>query len=142
MELNSIIPEVYDKKPLSQATRGWVDSKTHPLLTTQGLVRLRTQLPIEDWLLVGAVLQALILLILPLKLVFLLAPTFALAMYKVTRLILVCYGFLENKHMRGVKLERMSAVFPEPDGGLFRPGGKTVGGEGMCLVLLTSKVNQ
>lgn len=44
--------------------------------------------------------------------------------------------------MKGVRVGRASAVFPNPDGTFERKAGEPVGGEGMCIILLSSKVHQ
>jgi hypothetical protein len=57
MDISPLFPEPQAVRTLSQGTQGWRDSNIHPLLTTQGLVRMRTQLSIGDWLLTGSCLQ-------------------------------------------------------------------------------------
>jgi hypothetical protein len=44
--------------------------------------------------------------------------------------------------MKDVVLGNQTAIFPEPDGGLVRPVGKTIGGGKVVVFLLTTKCNQ
>lgn len=147
MELSPILTEPKPKRSLSQGVQAWRDSSIHPLFSTQGLVRVRTHLSIADWILTGSCLQSLILLVKPagIPLRWALAPTFALVAFKITRLALTCFGWLENVHMRDMIPGRQMAVFPGPlneEGRMVREVGRTVGGEKVVVVLITSKCNQ
>lgn len=147
MELSPIFSEFNSKRTLSQGTQAWRDASIHPLFSTQGLVRVRSHLSIADWLLAGSCLQSLLVLVKPARipLGWALAPTFGLAAFKITRLALTCLGWLENVHMRDVIPGRQMAVFPEPldtEGRMVREMGRTVGGEKVVVVLITSKYNQ
>lgn len=93
----------------------------------------------------GGLLQSILILLLPVRLIYALLPTFGLALFKVTRLVLKVGGVIENPLMEGVKLGRSSAVFPPSEigeKGMFRPVGESVGGEGMCILLLSNRCNQ
>ena len=140
MELTPLHPPV-EKRPLSRSTRGWIDS-FHPLFSTQGHTRVRAHFNIADWLLMGGCLQSLVILATPLPLFYALAPTFGLAAFKITRLVLKIYGVLENPQMKNVRLGRQSAVFPPADGTMTRQVGEPVGGDELCVMILSSKCNQ
>ncbi|KAH6695937.1 hypothetical protein BKA61DRAFT_253513 [Leptodontidium sp. MPI-SDFR-AT-0119] len=142
MELNPLhAPTV--KRPLSESTRGWIHP-THPLMGTQGRFRIRAHFTISDWLLIGGLLQSIVILLLPIRPVYALLPTFGLAIFKVTRLVLKVNGVIENPLMEGVKQGRSCAVFPPPEigeKGMVRPVGESVGGDGMCILLLSNRCN-
>jgi hypothetical protein len=87
-------------------------------------------------------LQALIILLSPYLTIYSLTPTFALAIYKVAKTVLIANGVLQNPHMKDVRLGRTTAVFPESDGSFNREKGESFGGEGVCVMLLSSKCNQ
>ncbi|KAK0109419.1 hypothetical protein ONS95_002116 [Cadophora gregata] len=142
MELSPLHPPT-EKRPLSESTRGWIHP-THPLLGTQGRVRIRAHFTITDWLLMGGILQSVIILLLPIRPFYALLPTFGLAIFKVTRLVLKIYGLVENPLMEGVKHGRLSAVFPpaetgEKGTGMMRQVGGSVGGGEMCILLLSNR---
>merc|ERR1711964_299489 len=84
----------------------------HPLMGNQGRVRIRAHFTISDWLLMGGLLQSLTILLLPIRPIYALLPTFGLAIWKVTILVLKVYGVVENPLMEGVQHGRLSAVFP------------------------------
>ncbi|KUJ07678.1 uncharacterized protein LY89DRAFT_351259 [Mollisia scopiformis] len=130
-------------KPMSQAIKGFRDGfwQTHPLLTTQGHTRIRANFTIADWLLMGSLLQAFIILSTPLPLAYVLMPTFGLVAFKLTRTVLKIYSIVENPRMENVIPGRQTALFPPKDGSMIRQPGEPVGGDGMCIVLLTNKSN-
>lgn len=132
------------QKPLSQAIKGFRDGYTHihPLLTTQGHTRIRANFTIADWLLMGSLFQAIAIVSTPLPVIYVLFPTFGLVIFKLTRLVLKIHGVVENPRVRNVRLGRQTALFPPKDGTMTRQPGEPVGGEGMCVVLLTNKCNQ
>ncbi|KAF8850542.1 hypothetical protein BDZ45DRAFT_731496 [Acephala macrosclerotiorum] len=131
------------QKPLSQAIKGFRDGYTniHPLLTTQGHTRIRANFTIADWLLMGSLLQAIVIISTSLPVIYVLVPTFGLAIFKLTRLVLKIYRVVENPQMQNVRLGRQTALFPPKNGTMIRQAGEPVGGEGMCIVLLTNKCN-
>lgn len=111
----------------------------------QGRVRIRAHFTISDWLLMGGLLQSLTILLLPIRPIYALLPTFGLAIWKVTILVLKVYGVVENPLMEGVQHGRLSAVFPPSqigEKGMFRPVGESVGGQEMCILLLSNRCNQ
>lgn len=143
MELSPIHAPT-EQRPLSESTRGWIHP-THPLMGNQGRVRIRAHFTISDWLLMGGLLQSLIILLLPIRPIYALLPTFGLAIWKVTILVLKVYGVVENPLMEGVQHGRLSAVFPPSqigEKGMFRPVGESVGGQEMCILLLSNRCNQ
>ncbi|CZT49613.1 uncharacterized protein RSE6_10488 [Rhynchosporium secalis] len=130
-------------RPLADSTLGWMHP-WHPLMGTQGRVRIRAHFTISDWLLMGGLLQSIIILLLPVRPLYSLLPTFGLAIYKVTRLFMKLGGVIENPLMDGVKIGRSSAVFPPSlvgEKGMIRPVGESVGGDGMCILLLSNRCN-
>merc|ERR1712093_824209 len=85
----------------------------------------------------GGLLQSLTILLLPIRPIYALLPTFGLAIWKVTILVLKVYGVVENPLMEGVQHGRLSAVFPPSqigEKGMFRPVGESVGGQEMCIL--------
>lgn len=141
MTFQAILPEPFPERPLSQAARGW-QSKLHPLRSNNGRNLIQSQFSISDWLVIGSCLQALIILVSPYSVVYSLAPTFALAAYKITKTICITCGLHANPHMDGVRIGRTTAVFPAPDGSFQRNKGDAFGGEGICVFLLSTKCNQ
>jgi len=142
MELSPIHAPT-EQRPLSESTRGWIHP-THPLMGNQGRVRIRAHFTISDWLLMGGLLQSLTILLLPIRPIYALLPTFGLAIWKVTILVLKVYGVVENPLMEGVQHGRLSAVFPPSqigEKGMFRPVGESVGGQEMCILLLSNRCN-
>jgi len=106
---------------------------------------IRSHFTIAEWLLIGGCLQALILALTQvtrLPLVYALTPTIGLAVLKAAKTVMVTYGMLENHHMKTVRVGRHTAVFPEEDGSFVRAPGQSVGGSGICLVILSTKCNQ
>merc|ERR1711977_339961 len=92
----------------------------------------------------GGLLQSLTILLLPIRPIYALLPTFGLAIWKVTILVLKVYGVVENPLMEGVQHGRLSAVFPPSqigEKGMFRPVGESVGGQEMCILLLSNRCN-
>lgn len=140
MEMQSV-HQPLAKRSLSTSTFNWRHN-LHPLLSRQGQIRLRAHFTIADWLLIGSFLQAVVVLLTPLRPIHALAPTFLYALYKVLRFILKIYGVVDNPLMRNVFPGRQSAVFPEPDGSQTRAAGDSVGGGSMAIVLLSNKCNQ
>jgi len=144
MALTPIFPEQLSRRPPSQSSRAFI-SKWHPLLSTAGQNLIRSHFTIVEWLLIGSCLQALILALTQvtrLPLVYALTPTIGLAIFKVVKTAMVMYGMLENHHMKTVRVGRHTAVFPEEDGSFVRTPGQSVGGSGMCVIILSSKCNQ
>jgi hypothetical protein len=142
MAFQPLIPEPQSKRTLSHAIRAWKFKYIHQLNSVQGHQRIRNQFSITDWLLIGCCLQSAIILLTPFPLIDALAPTFLLAGWKVLKTVLITVGVMENYHMKGVRVGRATAVFPNPDGTFERKVGESVGGEGMCIILLSSKVHQ
>ncbi|KAL2068531.1 hypothetical protein VTL71DRAFT_14868 [Oculimacula yallundae] len=139
----TLLQEPTEIRPLSESTRGWIHPR-HPLLGVQGHVRVRSHFTIADWLLMGGFLQSLIVLLLPIRPAYSLLPTFGFAIFKVTRFLLKVNGVIDNPLMKNVKLGRSSAVFPPPkigEKGMIRPVGESVGGDGMCILLLSNRCN-
>ncbi|CZR69179.1 uncharacterized protein PAC_19079 [Phialocephala subalpina] len=136
MELKPLY-EPKAQKPLSQAIKGFRDGYTHihPLLTTQGHTRIRANFTIVDWLLMGSLLQAIVIVSTPLPIIYVLFPTFSLVIFKLARLALKIYGVVENPRMENVRLGRQTALFPPKDGAVTRRPGEPVGGEGIPLGL-------
>jgi hypothetical protein len=141
MPFKALSSELLPERPLSQAANGW-RSKLHPLYSRNGRNYIQSQFSISDWLAIGTCLQALIILISPYSVAVSLGPTFALAAYKIAKTILITCGLIANPHMNGVQIGRTTAIFPEADGGFERKIGDTFGGEGVCIMLLSTKCNQ
>lgn len=98
---------------------------------------LRANFSLTTWLLFGAVLQSLLILLLPYKNLTLTAPAFGLLIYKTTRLALTCLGLLPNPGMDGVLNYRTVPVFPNEKGGAQdTPAGQTI-----CAMLLSVRSN-
>ncbi|TVY81840.1 Monooxygenase, partial [Lachnellula suecica] len=83
----------------------------------------------------------LLILISPYSAAFSLTPTFTLAAYKISSIFLVTWGVLPNPHLKNVRKGRTTAVFPEADGSFDRQKGDDFGGEGVCVMLLSTKCN-
>jgi len=133
-----------DPKPIRPISQGAAAFRNpyHPIFSTGGQNLIRAQFSITDWLLIGCGLQALILLISPFPIAWSLAPTFILIALKLFRTIAITYGLIANPHMKDVRVGRQSAVFPNAEGGFERKVGESVGGKGMCIILLSAKCNQ
>lgn len=134
-------PHLLPKRPLSQGTQGWL-SKFHPLASPNGQNLIKGQFSLTDWIVIGCCIQALLVVLCPYRTIYPLAPTFALSLYKVFKAMLIGFGVIKNPHMKGVVMGRTTAIFPEADGSFNRNLGDTVGGQGICMVLLFSKCNQ
>ncbi|TVY90954.1 Monooxygenase, partial [Lachnellula willkommii] len=141
MTFKALLPEPFPERPLSQAARGW-QSTLHPLRSNNGWNLIHSQFSISDWLVIGSCLQALIILVSRYPVAYSLAPTFALAAYKIAKTICITCGLLANPHMAGVCIGRTTAIFPAPDGSFDRNKGDAFGGEGICVFLLSTKCNQ
>ncbi|KAH6663680.1 hypothetical protein B0J14DRAFT_255361 [Halenospora varia] len=133
-------PRLLSKRPLSQGTHGWL-SKFHPLASPNGQNLIKGQFSLTDWIVIGCCIQALLVVLCPYRTIYPLAPTFALSLYKVFKAMLIGFGVIKNPHMKGVVMGRTTAIFPEADGSFNRNLGDTVGGQGICMVLLFSKCN-
>jgi hypothetical protein len=131
----------HKERPLSQAAQGW-QSKYHPLLSPNGRNLIRSQFGIGDWLVIGCCLQAVIALSCPWGLLWSFLPTFAIAIWKLCRTVMVMTGWLENKHMKDVVLGKTTAIFPNADGSFSRKHGDSISGKGVVVMMLTSKCNQ
>ncbi|KAK4629526.1 Monooxygenase [Fulvia fulva] len=119
----------FTTRPKSQALRA---GSLIPFLHT-----LRANFSLTTWLLFGAVLQSLLILLLPYKNLTLTAPAFGLLIYKTTRLALTCLGLLPNPGMDGVLNYRTVPVFPNEKGGAQdTPAGQTI-----CAMLLSVRSN-
>ena len=141
MTFKALSPEPFLQRPLSQAARGW-QSRLHPLRSNNGRNLIHSQFSISDWLVIGSCLQALIILVSPYSVAHSLAPTFALAAYKIMKTICITCRLHANPHMDGVRIGRTTAIFPASDGSFDRNKGDTFGGEGICVFLLSTKCNQ
>ncbi|TVY27856.1 Monooxygenase [Lachnellula hyalina] len=140
MTFKALSPEPFLQRPLSQAARGW-QSKLHPLRSNNGRNLIHSQFSISDWLVIGSCLQALIILVSPYSVAHSLAPTFALAAYKIMKTVCITCRLHANPHMDGVRIGRTTAIFPASDGSFDRNKGDTFGGEGICVFLLSTKCN-
>lgn len=140
MAITPLYPEAHVKRPWSQAMRAYRHNLS-TFLSPASQNQIRSQLSIADWLLIGCGLQALLVLISPLPLLYSLTPTFALGTFKILRTLAMIFGLITNTHMKGVRIGRQTAIFPNPEGGFDRPKGESVGGKGMCIILLSSKCN-
>ena len=141
MAFKALSSDLLPNKTLSQAADGW-RSKVHPLCSRNGRNYIRSQFSISDWLVIGSCFQALIILISPYSVALSLAPNFILAAFKIARTILVTRGLIANPYMNGVRIGRTTAVFPEGDGGFDRKKDDSFGGDGVCIMLLSTKCNQ
>jgi len=141
MAVAPLFPEMMAKRPESQAMRAY-RHKIHPFLSPSFQAVIRSQLSITDWLLIGCGLQALIVFVSPLSVSYSLAPTLALIVFKILKTLATIFGVIGNPHMKNIRVGRQTAIFPNSDGGFERKEGESVGGKGMCIVLLSSKCNQ
>ena len=128
-------------RPKSQGVRGFA-SRIHPLLSIAGQSTLRAELSIANWLLIGCVIHSLFVLISPFPAIYIIIPTLSLLAYNILKTVSMTYGLIDNHHMENVLVGRQTAIFPGPDGTFLRKQGDPVGGEEICVALLSAKCNQ
>ncbi|KAL8829244.1 MAG: hypothetical protein Q9191_002118 [Dirinaria sp. TL-2023a] len=100
---------------------------------------LRDQFTITTWLLLGAVLQAL-LVALPIRTLYAVAPAVTLLVWQVVDALMMSFGLKRNIYMDNVVQTKCTALVPDEQGSFSRASvGK--GGEGVCVFILGFRVN-
>lgn len=141
MEFTPIFPEKTPRKPLSNIAKAYPKSALHPLLAIGGRNGIRAQFSISTWLTAGACLQSLLLL-LPVPVIYIILPSIALLLYKIINTYLILYKFKPNPLMDGIVKGKHSAIIPSSDGTFTRYAGSSVGGGGVCVLLLGARSNR
>jgi hypothetical protein len=128
-------------RPKSLAVRN-LTSPIHTLLSITGQNVLRAELSIFSWLLVGSAIHSLLIYVSPFWATYVHVITFGLLAYNVIMTIGAVKGVIDNPYMKNVRVGRHTAIFPRSDGIFAREHGESIGGEEICVVLLTVKCNQ
>ena len=118
-----------------------------PLLSREGLAfghnLLRDQFTITTWLLLGAVLQAL-LVALPVRTLYTVAPAVALLSWQLVDGLMMSFGLKRNIYLDNVLQTKYAALVPDEQGGFTSASvGKGIesGGKGVCAFILGFRVN-
>ncbi len=123
-------------KPLSNTMKGYNGGKGVPFFNNNERSLLRNNLSISSWLLIGATLQSL-LLILPIRPSYALIPAFFLLCYRGISTILMIFGLKHNPYMDGVEEGKYTGLYPSVSGSQ-----KTPKNEEVCVLLVTARSNQ
>lgn len=140
MQFNPIFPQSFDRKPRSNITRK--DNSA-----TTGWSLLRAQFSVSTWLLLGAALQSVVVLLhvfLHVRLSYIILPSLALLVIKGVNLFLEVFELKENPLRKGVIPGKHAAMIPSAGvgGGFARANGESVGGGSMVVFLLGARSNR
>ena len=122
-------------------------SSIRPLLSREGVAFghnfLRDQFTIRTWLLLGALLQALLVL-LPIRTIHTIVPVIGLLSWQVIDAFMMSFGLRRNVYMDNVAQAKYTALIPDEEGNFTRASvgkGFDSGGKGACVFILGFRIN-
>jgi hypothetical protein len=125
-------------KPRSNIIRGYglQERSVYPN-TVADLHALRDNFTISTWLLIGASLQCL-LMVLPIRPSYALLPAVVILSCRLAKNLLQCFGIIRHPYADGVIPGKVAAKMPES----YDKEGNQVNDGGVCVIMLFARSNQ
>jgi hypothetical protein len=131
--------DTFPRKPPSNILKGYALKETSPFLSTiYDRHIVRDNFTISTWLLLGASLQCL-LLVLPIRPSFAVFPTLLFLGYRLITSLLMSVGILSHSYGKDVVPSKTVAIYPES---MNVNGEKVASDGGLCVIMLFARCNQ